>query len=305
MPAAKDAQPISPLVADLSLFLVTVGWGATFIVVKTAVQNLPPFPFLALRFGLAFISLLPFLWLQRGSITRSALAKSMFVGIFLFFGYVTQTIGLQYTTASNAGFITGMNVVIVPFITAFYHKKLPSKTVLFGTAVAAIGLAFMSIGDNFTINSGDPIVLIGAFCFAAHIFLVGRFAPAVNATVLSAFQILTVSVLSGLGTFAFPQGRMVLTGYVWFGLVLTAVLCTSFAFFVQSKMQQFTSAAHTALIFSAEPVISSLFAYLLAGEVLSPRGYAGAALVLASILVAEFSSIRFNLTRNKLAKGPK
>jgi drug/metabolite transporter (DMT)-like permease len=290
MPANRKRIP--KIVADLSLLFVALGWGATFIIVKTAVQDLPPFPFLAVRFALAFVTLLPFLWLKRQHLNKTAIKKSMLIGIFLFIGYVFQTIGLQYTTASNAGFITGLNVVIVPIFVAYYQRKFPSKSIVLGVVCATLGLAMLSLGDNLAINSGDPIVLVCAFCFAAHIFLVGRFAPEVNATVLAAFQILTVAVLSGLCTLVLPQPPMVFSGYVWFSLILTAVICTSLAFFLQSKMQQFTSASHTAIIFAAEPVFSALFAYLLAQEILSPRGYLGAAFVLAGILIAEFSTIR-------------
>lgn len=287
----KLKKPIPQFVADLSLLFVALSWGATFIIVKTAVQDLPPFPFLAIRFALAFVTLLPFVWTQRRYLNKSAIGKGMLVGVFLFVGYVFQTIGLQYTTASNAGFITGLNVVMVPIFVAYYQKKFPPNNIVLGAICAAIGLGLLSIGDNFSINSGDPIVLFCSFCFAAHIFLVGRFASEVNASILTAFQILTVAVLSGIGTLVLPQPPMVFSAYAWFGLILTALVCTSLAFFLQSKMQQFTSASHTAIIFSAEPVFSAVFAYLLAGEVLSPRGYIGAAFVLVGILVSELKSI--------------
>lgn len=293
----KREQQIPQAAADLSLLFVAMSWGATFIVVKTAVENLPPFPFLTIRFALAFLSLLPFLWTQREHLSFSAVGKGLILGTFLFIGYATQTIGLQYTTASNAGFITGLNVVIVPFLVALYEKKIPHFTILAGALSATAGLAFLSIGENFSINKGDPIVLICAFCFAAHIFFVGRFAPEVNATVLTTFQILTVSVLSGVCTLIFPPPTMEFTPYVWFGLILTALICTSLAFFLQSKMQQFTSPSHTAIIFAGEPVFSAIFAYLLAGEVLSQRGFVGAALVLAGILTAEFSSMKKPLSK--------
>jgi len=285
-------KPIPQIIADLSLFFVALSWGATFIIVKTAVEDLPPFPFLAMRFGFAFITLLPFLWIQRAHLNKVAIGKGLLIGVFLFLGYATQTVGLQYTTASNAGFITGLNVVLVPIFVAYYQKKMPPNPIIFGAFCAMIGLGLLSIGDNFAINSGDPIVLACAFFFAAHIFFVGRFASEVNATVLTAFQILTVSLFSGLFTLAIPQPPMIFSGYVWFGLILTTLVCTSLAFFLQSKMQQFTSASHTAIIFAAEPVFSAVFAYLLAGEVLNPRGYLGAALVLSGILIAEFSSIK-------------
>jgi len=285
------ARKISPLMADVSLLFVALGWGSTFIVVKTAVEDLPPFPFLAGRFTLAFLALLPLLWLQRHHINLPTIGKAALAGTLLFLGYATQTIGLQYTTASNAGFITGLNVVIVPVLLAIYHRKLPPWAVCCGILCSVLGLGLMSIQEGFTVNAGDPLVLICAFCYALQIILVGRFAPEVNATVLASFQILTVAILSGLCTIIVPQPHYIFSGYVWFGLILTALICTSFAYLVQSKMQQFTSATHTAIIFATEPVFSAIFAYLLAGEVLSLRGYAGAALVLVGILSVELSSI--------------
>lgn len=289
-PASKKQIP--QLAADLSLLFVALSWGSTFIVVKTAIADLPPFPFIALRFLLASLTLLPFLWIQRKHINKKAIGKGFLVGVFLFLGYMTQTIGLQYTTASNAGFITGLNVVIVPLLVALHQKRFPPQAIIWGTVCAAIGLAFLSIGDNLSINSGDPIVLICAFCFAAQIFFTGRFAPDVNATVLTTFQLLTVTLLSGLSALILPQPTMTFTPYVWFGLILTALACTSLAFFIQTKMQQFTSESHTAIILSAEPVFSAVFAYLLAGELLSTRGYFGAALVLGGILISELGNLR-------------
>ncbi|HHV65898.1 MAG TPA: DMT family transporter [Peptococcaceae bacterium] len=285
---------ISPLLADFSLLMVALSWGATFTIVKTAIEDLPPFPFLAIRFALAFLTLAPFLWLKRQAINKKTALKGLLLGFFLFAGYATQTIGLQYTTASNAGFITGLSIVIVPLLVAIHQRKLPPKAITAGALTATIGLALLSIGDNFSVNSGDPIVLTCAFFYALHIFFVGRFAPGLDATVLTAFQLLMASALNGVCTLLFPQPQFAFTPYVWFGLFITAVFCTSLAFLIQTKMQQFTSASHTAIIFAAEPVFAALFAFLLAGELLSLRGYIGAALVLAGILLAELSSIKKN-----------
>jgi drug/metabolite transporter (DMT)-like permease len=166
MPYKTPTGKISPLTADLSLLIVALAWGSTFIVVKTAVQDLPPFPFLAVRFSLAFLSLVPFLWLKRRHINASAAGKGALAGIFLFLGYAFQTIGLQYTTASNAGFITGLSVVIVPLLIAICRKKLPRASITVGALCAVIGLALMSIQDGFTVNPGDPAVLICAFSYA-------------------------------------------------------------------------------------------------------------------------------------------
>ncbi|TGE31946.1 DMT family transporter [Desulfosporosinus sp. Sb-LF] len=275
--------------ADLSLLLVTLVWGSTFVIVKWAIEDLPPFPFLAIRFAFAFISLLPFLWFQRMHISEGALIQGVSLGVFLFSGYAFQTVGLQYTTASNAGFITGLSVVFVPALVTITTRKLPRPGLVLGITSALIGLAFLSLGDRFQLNKGDIMVLLCALSFALHIFLVGRYAPHTNATVLAAVQILTVSVLSGIFSLLVPQPALHFSSTAWIALLVTAIPATSLAFFVQTKMQQFTTSTHTALIFSMEPVFSAISAFFLAGEILTHKGLFGAGLVLGGMLIAEFT----------------
>ncbi|MDQ7093858.1 DMT family transporter [Desulfosporosinus sp. PR] len=275
--------------ADFSLLLVTLIWGSTFVIVKWAIADLPPFPFLAIRFFLAFLSLLPFLWLQRAHIVRKTVLKGMAVGVFLFSGYTWQTLGLQFTTASNAGFITGLSVVIVPTLVTVTTRKLPRPSLFLGIISALAGLALLSLGDHFQLNKGDLMVLICAFSFALHIYFVGRYAPQTNATVLAGAQILTVSILSGIFSVILPQPPLHFSSTAWLGLLVTAVPATSIAFFVQTKMQQFTTPTHTALIFSMEPVFAAISGFFLAGEVLSFKGLLGAVLVLGGMLIAELT----------------
>ncbi|WP_034142144.1 DMT family transporter [Desulfosporosinus sp. BICA1-9] len=275
--------------ADFSLLMVTLVWGSTFVIVKWAIEDLPPFPFLAIRFALAFISLLPFLWLQKAHISKGTVLKGAALGVFLFSGYAWQTVGLQYTTASNAGFITGLSVVFVPTLVTITTRKLPNPSLIIGIFCALVGLAFLSLSDRFQLNKGDLMILACAVCFALHIFLVGRYAPETNATVLASVQILTVSILSGLFSFLLPQPSISFSSTVWIALLVTAIPATSLAFFVQTKMQQFTTPTHTALIFSMEPVFAAISAFFFAGEILTQRGLFGAGLVLAGMLIAEFT----------------
>jgi len=275
--------------ADFSLLLVTLVWGSTFVIVKWAIKDLPPLPFLTIRFALAFISLLPFLYFQKAHISKGALLKGVALGVFLFSGYAWQTIGLQYTTASNAGFITGLSVVFVPALVTITTRKLPSPSLILGILCALVGLAFLSLGDRFQLNKGDLMVLVCALSFALHIFFVGRYAPQTNATVIASVQILTVSVLSGISSMFLPQPIMHFSTNVWVALLVTAIPATSLAFFVQNKMQQFTTATHTALIFSMEPVFAAISAFFFAGEILTLRGLLGAGLVLVGMLIAEFT----------------
>jgi len=275
--------------ADLSLLAVTLVWGATFVVVKRAIADLPPFPFLAVRFALAFASILPLVWLNRSRWNRSLLPKAALIGLFLFSGYAWQTVGLLYTSASNAGFITGLSVVIVPALVLLATRRLPRWPLLLSIVSATAGLALLSLGEQFQPNRGDVLVFFCAISFALHIFLVGRYAPDADAVLLTAGQLLTVAILSSLASLAFPA-PLHFTATAWFGILLTAIPATSLAFFIQTKMQQFTTASHTAIIFASEPVFSAIFAYLLAGERLTSRGLAGAALVLFGMLVSEFAA---------------
>jgi drug/metabolite transporter (DMT)-like permease len=263
-------------------------FGAQLVIVKLAIEDLPPLPFLAIRFALAFISLLPFLYFQRAHISKGSVLKGGALGFFLFSGYAWQTVGLQYTTASNAGFITGLSVVFVPALVTLTTRKLPSLGLILGILCALVGLAFLSLGDRFQLNKGDLMVLVGALSFALHILFVGRYSAHTNATVLASVQILTVSVLSGIFSIFLPQPMMHFSTNVWVALLVTAIPATSLAFFVQTKMQQFTTPTHTALIFSMEPVFAAISAFFLVGEILSPRGLLGAALVLVGMLIAEF-----------------
>ena len=275
--------------ADFLLLLVTLVWGSTFVIVKWAIEDLPPFPFLAIRFALAFISLLPFLWFQKAHISKGTLLKGAALGVFLFSGYAWQTVGLQYTTASNAGFITGLSVVFVPALVIVTTRRLPSPGLLLGILCALVGLAFLSLGDRFQLNKGDLMILACAISFALHIFLVGRYAPQTNATVLASVQIFTVSILSYFFSFLLPQPSLYFSSTAWIALLVTAVPATSLAFFAQTKMQQFTTPTHTALIFSMEPVFAAISAFFFAGEILTTKGLIGAGLVLAGMLIAEFT----------------
>ncbi|HZK55983.1 MAG TPA: DMT family transporter [Desulfosporosinus sp.] len=280
--------------ADFSLLLVALVWGSTFVVVKWAIEDLPPLPFLAIRFALAFLSLLPLLYFQKAHISKIALLKGMALGVFLFSGYAWQTVGLQYTTSSNAGFITGLSVVFVPVLVAITTRRLPRPGLIAGVLCALVGLGFLTLGDRLHLNKGDLMVLICALSFALHIYFVGRYAPHSNATVLASVQILTVSVLSGISSLFLPQPIMNFSTNVWVALLVTAIPATSMAFYIQSKMQQFTSPTHTALIFTMEPVFAAFSAFFFAGEILTPRGLLGAGLVLTGMLIAEFKGSEFD-----------
>lgn len=291
------------LAADGALLFVTAIWGATFVMVQDAVSAYPVFAFLALRFTLAALVLLPFfLRLDRPArserMVRSWL-PGMAVGVALFAGYAFQTFGLRYTTPAKAGFITGLSVVLVPLGQALFLRRAPGRGPVLGVILATAGLGLLSLEPDLSIRLGDVLVLGCAVSFAAHILLVGRFAPTWPPIRLAFVQIATVAVLSSGMALAVERPLSWPPGNVWFAAAFTGLLATSLAFFLQSRAQQATSPTHTALIFAAEPVFAGLFSFLLIGEVLGPRQILGSALIVAGMLAAELVKGRAGKQENE------
>jgi drug/metabolite transporter (DMT)-like permease len=280
--------------ADLALLGVTLIWGATFVMVKEAVAYFPVFAFLTLRFSFALLSLVPFLW--SGSsfgvtgirrLGRTELWAGGLVGLALLAGYGLQTAGLRTTSAAKTGFITGLSVIFVPLLGAALWHRRPPLAARVGIGFAVSGLALLTLGPNLSIAWGDLVVLGCALAFALHILAVGAFVPRFEPRLLTLIQIGTVALCSALVSRVVEWPWPLLTWQVLGAALFTGVLATSLAFGVQNAAQRFTSATHTALIFTMEPVFAALSAYLLAGERLRPRHWVGCGLILVGMLMAE------------------
>jgi drug/metabolite transporter (DMT)-like permease len=274
---------------DFSLVIVCLIWGATFILVKRALADISTLLFLTLRFTIATVVLaLIFRKEFRSPKLLMSLRAGLLAGLCLFSGYVLQTFGLKYTSASKTGFITGLYIPLVPLFSGLIYKKIPQLSELCGVATAFAGMALMTIQtDLMDINKGDLLVAGCAVVYAFHILLLGRFAGSANLGILIVTQIAT-GMGVGAGTFWWAEPvRLQWTTNVWVALVVTSLLATALAFSVQTWAQRFSSPTRTALIFSMEPVFAWATSYLLAGELLSRRGTLGAVLILAGILLVE------------------
>lgn len=284
--------------ADLALLLVTVGWGASFILTKNALADLPTFNFLAIRFLLAFaLSIMVFPHRLKG-LNRKTLTSSAIVGTILFCGYAFQTVGLNYTTTSKSAFITGFTVVLVPIITALFMKKRPEAPAVAGSLMALLGLGLLTLDGSLSINIGDALTLVATLGFAMHIITVGHFTAGCDSLMLGVFQIGFVGLWSLLTSFIVESPALPPMGPVWINVVLLSVFCTAGAFIVQSIAQQYTTATHTALIYSGEPVFAAIFGYFMIGDVLTGQGLVGAVLILGGMLAAELDFKALLMSRN-------
>lgn len=280
-------RPSAPVRAELALAAVAFVWGTTFVIVKGALADVSTFVFLALRFTLAAV-LLAF-WLRSRLVRRTCVAwgGGILCGLFLFLGYALQTAGLRWTSASNSAFITGLYVVLVPFLASLVYRVRPRIAELGGAALAAAGTALLSGGMPAEWNRGDLLTAGCAVAFAAHILAVERYSRRMDFERLSLMQIAVVAVLSWAAAAWIEPARIVWSPRLWIALLTTSVLATALSFVLYTWAQGQTSAARAALIFALEPVFAGLVAWAAAGERWTPASLGGAALILAAIVLVE------------------
>ena len=284
------------------LVAVTAVWGVTFVQVKDAVAIYPLFAFLALRFAIAGCTLaVPgasrLRSLGRGGIAAGALAGSLLGG-----GYVLQTAGLERTTVSSTGFITGMYVVLTPLLALAIFRVHVAAAAWGGVALATVGLALLS-GIHGGAVGGDLLVLAGAAVYSLQIVLMERFAPRYDALaftlveMLAAFAGLLV-VAVALGQLSVPHGWT-----VWGALLVTGVFASALAYLAQTWAQRRASATQTALAFSLEPVWTAFFGFTLAGDRLGAARWLGCVVIMAGIVIAEpaAADVLFRLVRRPRA----
>ena len=271
---------------SLTLVLITLIWGTTFVIVKETVETVPPSLLLALRFSVAALL---FAWVRP---SRKALVPGLILGVLSFLGFATQTVGLISTTASKAAFITGLSVILTPLFSALYFRykgfrhSVPVRAYL-AAAVALVGLGLMSLTGVQGVTAGDLWILGTAVFYAFYILYLGEVAPKYGALELSAVQFWLMALLAW--AWALPQlGQLgnlsagSVGSIVYLGAVATALVSV-----LQVRAQRVVSAHVAALIFVLEPVFAAVFAYLLLGERLGVWGWVGAALVGVAMLLSE------------------
>lgn len=277
--------------ADGTLVIVTLIWGSTFVMVKDVLDQVSPLVLLTARFGFGAVSLALLLLVMRRwrGFTVREVAWGSLVGVALWAGYVFQTVGMQWTSASNAGFLTGMSVALVPILGVPILKQMPSRWAWVGVMLAIVGLAMLSLrfDEGLSVSVGDALVLGCAVAFTFQIVLISYVAHFGDAIRMTLVQILVAGVLSAGSAAIFERPVSGLRGEVWAAIAFLGVVVTAITIVVMMVVQRFTPAAHAALIFTLEPVFAALFGIWLQGDRLTVWGWLGAALILMGMLVAE------------------
>lgn len=280
--------------ADLALTFCSLIWGVAFVVVKDALDHASVFVFLAVRFTLAALLMGLFRPQILTRIDRLEVFAGLRLAFFMFAGYAFQTTGLQYTTASNSGFVTGSSVVLVPVLLGVFWGRRLTEWMYGGAFVALVGLYFLTVpaqGMRY-LNHGDVLTFVGAGLYAVHIILVGDYTQEHSVSALSLIQVAGCAAMAWVmtGTAAVIRWQPMYFEWgwpLWLAIVICAVFATAVAFTVQLWAQQYTSASHAAILFALEPVFAMITSYVALHERLSGRALMGAIMVVAGIVIAE------------------
>lgn len=281
-----------------TLLLITAAiWGTAFVAQRVGMDHVGPFTFNGVRFTLGSLSLVPLLMINRRrramypDLLPAADLKTLFwggglAGLALFAGASLQQVGIVYTTAGKAGFITGLYVVIVPIMGLIWHQR-PDAGTWIGAVLAAWGLYLLSVTGDFTIAFGDLLVLIGAFFWAAHVHILGWLSPRIDSIALATSQFVACALFS-LITAGLTE-PITLTGLrgaaipIFYG----GVCSVGVAYTLQVVAQKNAHPAHAAIILSLEAVFAALGGWLILGELLSGRGMVGCGLMLTGMLLSQ------------------
>jgi drug/metabolite transporter (DMT)-like permease len=278
--------------ADLVLALIAAIWGSTFVIVKGAIEDSSVLLFLALRFTLAAAAL-ALMFRTRLEWGRATALGGSLAGLVLIAGYILQTEGLRFTTASKSGFLTGLYIVLVPLLSAAVYRNVPGWREWLGVGLAVGGMALMTLeGASLRMGYGDALTILGAVAFAVHILLLGRIAKDGSTGLLALSQIAAGAVACWLAIPILEQPRIQWTPRLIAALLATGVIATAFVFAGQTWAQKHTTPTRTALLFALEPVFAALTGVLAAGEQFTGRMACGALLILAGILRVEMKPHR-------------
>jgi drug/metabolite transporter (DMT)-like permease len=269
-------------------------FGTTFVVVKDAVADVEPVPFLAVRFLIAAALLWPFTRRAPASARPGAFRAGALCGLVLAAGYLFQTIGLQYTTGSVAAFITYLLVVFVPVLAAIWLRRLPSLTTMAGVVLAFAGLFLLTGARLSAVGKGELLTLGCAVAFAVHIVLLADVAPRFSTARLNAMQLLVVGAVCLVP--GFFLGGYNFTARAWGAAVYTAVASSAIAFALQVWGQRRVGPTRTSLLLMLEPVAAAVIG-VIAGDHLGVMGAAGAVLILFGIAVSELGPLVWTRAR--------
>ncbi len=280
------------LKADLMLGMITFFWGASYLFIRIALQDLQTFNLIALRFVIAFSLSAIIFYKNIRTADKKTIRYAFFLALFLFSIFISITFGVQYTTTSNAGFLAGMAVVLVPIFSTVFFKTKPEKKAIISVILATIGIGLLTLNEQFSINIGDLLCILCSVLYSFYLIFTDKLTKEVDSVALGVLQLGFVALFSVIFAFVIEKPTLPTSFSSWLAVIFLSIFCTAAAFIIQTTALKHTTSLHAGLIFSLGPVIAAVIGRIFLAEVLTLRGYIGAILMLIGILIIEIDMDR-------------
>ena len=289
------------LKGNLILLTAAIIWGTAFVAQRIGAQHIGPFLFNGTRFMLAVLFLWPLLLKRKHRLWQGDYKKLLLPGLLLFVASAFQQAGLKYTTAGNAGFVTGLYVVIVPIILAIFFGHKIALKIWIAALIAGAGLYFLSVSKSFEMAPGDGLELLGAVFWAMHVIVIARYVTQVPVIRLAVGQFLVSGLLNLLFALIFEWNTLPGISLAWPAILYTGIFSIAIGFTLQVYGQKFSPPTDAAIILSLEAAFALIFGFLILDEFLTTRKFAGMALMFLAIVIAQLKWESPNLDKS----GPK
>ena len=269
---------------NICMFIATIFFGMTYVLTKICLNYSTELHIISFRFLIAFVISLIFLQRKIFPIKIKEILYSLILSVLLFMVFITMTIGVKYTTATNASFLISLSVIFIPFFSWIFNKEKPKKSIFIVLIIALIGIMLLTLDKNLEFHIGDILCLICSLLFSFHVLITERFVKNNNPITLGVLQFGGVALLSFLVQYPIEKFTLPKNEKFWISLMILSVFCTALAYIIQTVSQKKLSSTLIGLILSLEPIFSGIFGYFILNEYLSPQQYIGAFLLLISII---------------------
>lgn len=293
-------EQIKHYYSELMLMIATIIWGGTFAICKNAFQDISPTLFVTIRFAIASLVFFPLAYKRLKTANIEVIKSGFYLGLMLAAGFIVQTIGLKYTTATKSGFITGSIVVLTPICQIFIMKVKPNFGAWLGVFLVFVGLVFLSssgnslstiiteLGSDF--NMGDLLTIIGAICYSVYIVYIDIYSNKYDTKILIFMQLIVTALTAFILSLLFNSTgiehiKFNLTWVLILSLAYTSILATVITTSLQTRFQKAVTPTEAGIVYSFEPILAAVISFFLLGETLSYLGYIGASIMVIGVLI--------------------
>ena len=278
--------------ANSLMGIVTMFWGLSYTFMVLGLETLDPYNVVALRCLMAFFVAGLIFYKRMLHVHFKLLKYAAIQGFLLFLVFVLSLLGLETTSASNAGFILSLTVVLVPILSSLIEKKLPSRAVQFAIICTMIGISVLTVQGSFVFKQGDILIAIAAISYSIYLVLNSTFTRSVESVSYGIYQLGFAGLYAFILTILLETPTLPTTMISWISILGLGLVCSAFCFIGQTVAQQYTSPTHTGLIFSLEPIFAALFATLFLGEEMTTKLLIGGGFILIGNFIAQFEQLQ-------------